>query len=320
MAFVISILCFVLTIPLKVIIVFLQANRIALIGIDKQIEASDAKEQSKSDESQLKDKLSNGNSKSKSMGMKPAIIALTLLITLLKMLVNLIRFVAIVFQIFSLFALLIMFIVIVALLAAVGGCIAVVMGDGISGIGGTVSVGGGNQSTSTGGNSGFTGSNANWVEAMSTVANWYVANFDTYQHYIKPEKACDLPNVGTVRDDCSGYVSAIGKYMGWGWTTQGSSWFTNPNNETLLQHFTPVDLTGGSDNWNPRAGDILAYNGHVEMLVSYDESTGACVHWGWGSVKDKYPGGTYGSKEEMRRYHYSGKDHPFSIVWQYKGD
>lgn len=320
-AFIISVICFVLTVPLKVVIVFLKASNIALVAKDKQdVKNGKVDEKSDSDESQLKGKLAVGKKAKKVINAKIRVLISMneIAIRLLKFLVHLLQLIALIMQVIGIFGLMIMFIVVIALLAAVAGCVTLVMSDGwqsASG-GGSVTGGGSSQQSTTE----TYGSNATWVQAMETVANWYVANFDTYQSYINPEKACDLPNVGTCRDDCSGYVSAIGKYMGWGWSTQGSSWFTNPNNETLLQHFNYVDLSGGTANWTPRAGDILAYNGHVEMLVSYDESTGACVHWGWGSVKDKYPGGTFASKDAMWRYHYNGKDHPFSCVWQYKGD
>lgn len=147
--------------------------------------------------------------------------------------------------------------------------------------------------------------NSNWVACCKTVFDWYFANIHTYQanSYIDPTTGkkvhkrryynCDLfPGTSGVGDDCSAYVSAVLVYAGFlptsALTNYGSSAYWGngiavPTMRKYFNQYTYADFVNG--NYIPRAGDIIAQDGHIEIIASVEPLKA----YSWGSVPKSNP-------------------------------
>ena len=329
----ISFVCFALTVPMQVIMTFLRTANKRLVAKDrKQTKAQKGdtdggKKGGVTSEAQLKERFSVGKKSLKIKDPKMRAIAITLeaLIISLKFLINVLRAVAMIVQVMGIVGLLMMFIVLIALLAAVGGCITAVMGDGWQGIsGGSYTPTGGNQQLESSVGDGG-GDNSSWMAAINTMGNWYCQNVTTYQsstsgHGTGSRKGyqCTLSGYNkTVYDDCSAFMSACGDYMGWNWgTSQTSGWWRDTSNEVVKQHFRwhPEGEMGIS--YQLKGGDILAMSGHVEVVIGVSDNK--IQTFGWGSIHTKIPSSTgyyYGGS-----YAHGGSCKKVMGVWEYLGD
>ena len=125
------------------------------------------------------------------------------------------------------------------------------------------------------------GANSLWAKAVQSMGQWYEKNVHTYQ---KRMYDCSMLN-SKVRDDCSGYVSACLQYFGTfkKGVAPSSADFVSTTNSTanILYNGGFRYMMYSWDNVQPY--DIIAYNGHVEVLAQKGENPKS---WGWGSVHD----------------------------------
>ena len=122
-----------------------------------------------------------------------------------------------------------------------------------------------------------------WESSVQNVGKWYEANIHNYnQGQYSP---CPVPLCGTVRHDCSGFVSACLRAEGVIKTTQtfrSGDYLQNGAAAPLLKKagFTPLPY-----NINlVQPYDIIAYNGHVEIYAG--KSGNSMRSWSWGSCHD----------------------------------
>ena len=126
------------------------------------------------------------------------------------------------------------------------------------------------------------GDNSSWAKAVQSMGKWYETNVHEYNQ--KGWSNCALLNGTKVRHDCSGYVSACLQYFGAfknGFVTSSSGFNQGTDIYDILKSkgFTKLDYS-----WNiVQPYDIIAYNGHVEILAEKGEKPKS---WGWGACHD----------------------------------
>lgn len=126
------------------------------------------------------------------------------------------------------------------------------------------------------------GDNSSWAKAVQSMGKWYETNVHEYNQ--KGWSNCALLNGTKVRHDCSGYVSACLQYFGAfknGFVTSSSGFNQGADIYDILKSkgFTKLDYS-----WNVvQPYDIIAYNGHVEILAEKGEKPKS---WGWGACHD----------------------------------
>lgn len=142
--------------------------------------------------------------------------------------------------------------------------------------------------------------NSGWVGSIEKLANWYIKNVPTYQNDAggsgtdsRAWYSCDLLDGSSVGDDCTGFSYACLIYAGYisdspsnappsGWYIGESSSMAGKLKEA---GFTHGYVTSGMEF---KAGDILAKQGHVELLVGVNED-GTYQTFGWGTIRHSYP-------------------------------
>ena len=178
--------------------------------------------------------------------------------------------------------------------------------------------------------------NSTWVACCTTMFDWYYANIHTYQadsyYNDKGEKvpkrhnySCDLVGAG-VGDDCSGYVSAVLVYAGFlpqsGLYNYGSVAYKPDGAAAQLiskyfNMYTHADYVAG--NYTPRPGDILVMTGHVEIIASVDP----VMAYSWGSVPKSNPvDRSFVDMDFYLRHGYDKKNQKKEVfcVWALKDD
>jgi hypothetical protein len=164
----------------------------------------------------------------------------------------------------------------------------------------------------------FFGDNSSWQNCCLTVWNWYYGNIKTYCTKYPGEEGygkvkwgrgyytCELfPGTQGAGDDCSSYVSnclvyagflgknEVNKFSSQDFTEMhkvqledGTETWEFRENSTLRKYFncyTYEDYQNGT--YIPRAGDIKAKKGHVEIIAE----TSPTAAWSWGKVADASP-------------------------------
>lgn len=128
------------------------------------------------------------------------------------------------------------------------------------------------------------GGSSKWAKAVQIMGKWYEKNVSKYGTTTTP---CTLIG-GSVRNDCSGYVSACLQYMG----VFDKGKITNSGGFTNDQKIAQILEKGGfrklKYSWAAvEPYDIISYRngdkGHVEILAEKGDSPKS---WGWGSVHD----------------------------------
>lgn len=118
-----------------------------------------------------------------------------------------------------------------------------------------------------------------WSKAVATMGKWYEKNVPEYSQ----SKTSLCPLIGTnVRWDCSGYVSACLQLFGTfkkGFITNSSGFNGDASVASMLSNGGFKKLPYSWETVQPY--DIIAYNGHVEILAEKGEHPKS---WGWGSV------------------------------------
>ena len=171
--------------------------------------------------------------------------------------------------------------------------------------------------------------NSNWVNCCRTVYDWYYHNIKTYcqqdaSH--EPSTAagrgyydCPLfPGTKGCGDDCSSYVSNALVYAGF--LPSGSvNCFSSKNFwgaertsqlDAYFNNYTYEDFKNGT--YKPRAGDIVAFSGHVEILA--DVVDGPVYVYSWGRVQNKNPA-ISGRGNNLNTYFSKSK-----LIWSLKDD
>lgn len=136
-------------------------------------------------------------------------------------------------------------------------------------------------STNGGGTNGGATTGGNAVSAMAgqVWSTWLADGCDYYYNYHSMPQSMALYNTATygkVRPDCSGFVSCVLWQLGYmdHYTPIGSgAYAANAIGWTVVGHGRSVEL---------QAGDILAYNGHVQIFAGFDGS-GNRLWYSWGS-------------------------------------
>lgn len=128
------------------------------------------------------------------------------------------------------------------------------------------------------------GGSSKWAKAVQIMGKWYEKNVSTYG---ATTTNCPLIG-GSVRNDCSGYVSACLQYMGVfdKKTITSSAGFTN--DQKIAQILEKGGFRKLKYSWAAvEPYDIISYRnsgeGHVEILA---EKGASPKSWGWGSVHD----------------------------------
>ena len=178
--------------------------------------------------------------------------------------------------------------------------------------------------------------NGSWVSACENMWVWYCDNIRTYTGStdghtfsgVRDYYSCSLLNGTVVGDDCSGFVAACLGYANlvgtgtYGTGSPNSKWYANKNNSTLLQNFncyTPADYDSG--RYIPQVGDILAYEGHVEIIGLLGSKNGS---WSWGRVPDASvlsSHSTVNRASDLRTYirkMWSSNSKSVQVIWQRK--
>lgn len=121
-----------------------------------------------------------------------------------------------------------------------------------------------------------------WSKAVATMGKWYEKNVHEYNQ--SAFIACDLLGGTKVRKDCSGYVSACLQLFGTfkkGFVTNSGGFNSNASVASILSNGGFKKLPYSWETVQPY--DIIAYNGHVEILAEKGEHPKS---WGWGSTHD----------------------------------
>jgi hypothetical protein len=145
------------------------------------------------------------------------------------------------------------------------------------------------------------------------MGKWYEKKVHTYQQHISSLIPCGLLGGGGVRDDCSGYVSACLQYFGAfkkGLTTSSSGFNSDKKIASILEANKFKKLSYSWETVQPY--DIIAYNGHVEILAEKGELPKS---WGWGSVHD----GINGHAGMPAGTGYKPKGNTYKTIWRYIG-
>ena len=128
------------------------------------------------------------------------------------------------------------------------------------------------------------GGSSKWAKAVQIMGKWYEKNVIKYG---ATTTNCPLIG-GSVRNDCSGYVSACLQYMGVfdKKTIPSSAGFTN--DQKIAQILEKGGFRKLKYSWAAvEPYDIISYRnsgeGHVEILA---EKGASPKSWGWGSVHD----------------------------------
>lgn len=179
------------------------------------------------------------------------------------------------------------------------------------------------------------GDNSSWLNSCQTMFDWYQTNIDTYLHNKQREGEykkystrkyydCNLLDNKGVADDCSAYVTACLIYAGYipyqeGWTSHSFTYNDKYKKELeqYFNHYTPEDY---GVSYTPRVGDIVAYDGHVEILANIDEN-GKCWAWSWGSVPDDATAKYISRAKDVKTYitkMWSNNKHTVTDIWQLK--
>ncbi len=226
----------------------------------------------------------------------------------------------------GLFSILIMFILLVVVIASVGAIIILLEGDG-GGFSNDWSDGSTKKQIASETTDNMNDAiawrekqvftdNTTWVNCCNTVFSWYLANIPTYCTKLPGEDgygktkwgrgfySCELFHGGKVGDDCSSYVSNALVYAGF--LPSGSlnkyvarnlaGMWKDENNvihycevthdlDQYFNKYTYADFQAGT--YIPRAGDIMAFCGHVEILAQVTDSP--VYVWSWGDVKYSNP-------------------------------
>lgn len=121
-----------------------------------------------------------------------------------------------------------------------------------------------------------------WSKAVVAMGKWYEKNVHEYNQ--SGWISCDLLGGTKVRKDCSGYVSACLQLFGTfnkGFVTNSGGFNSNNSIASILSKGGFKKLTYSWETVQPY--DIIAYNGHVEILAEKGEHPKS---WGWGSTHD----------------------------------
>lgn len=143
-----------------------------------------------------------------------------------------------------------------------------------------------------------------WVEAIENMANWYIANINTYCTVVYPPNypnvevttrafyTCELLSSEnkSVGDDCSSFAWACLAYFGAipsPANAPSSGSYMSSTNQSKLATGGFTYYTMSSDTVL-QAGDILCRSGHIEVVVK-DNGDGTYGTFGWGTVRDSFP-------------------------------
>ena len=157
------------------------------------------------------------------------------------------------------------------------------------------------------------GNNSNWAKKVQTMGKWYEKNVHTYQEHIQTLIPCDLLGGSGVRDDCSGLVSACLQYFGAfkkGYAVSSNAFLNDTNVMEKLVNNGFKKIPYSWDSVQPY--DIMAYNGHVEILALKDNKPKS---WAWGDVHD-------GLDNRSGMPSLTGpkpKGNTYKIIWRYIG-
>ena len=317
LGFFLACICFVITIPLKSLILGLKITtkkgsslydhlKLSKVGnaIQQLNNEGDTKPQSTEERKQrIKQKAKKA------------------LILSLKMLVIFLRVLGCIFSMLGAFSFLLIGIIAIVLIASLGGIIAL-LSDENSDIMGTKGNNNAQAVATEESSSSLTHSssqkqvytdNSSWVACCSTMLDWYIANVPTYQKNLPPKKGsgerayypCDLLGGLKAGDDCSGFLGACLYYAGFApkgaVPGDGSATYKN-GNAILRQWFNEYHYEDYlNQTYVPRPGDIVATNkakaktpnGHTHHVEVIAEITNGQIYaYGWGSVRKNNPRGT----------------------------
>lgn len=160
--------------------------------------------------------------------------------------------------------------------------------------------------------------NSTWVNCCKSVYTWYLSNIRTYCHQVGTEPDYPSTKAGRLKypsdlfpgtegcgDDCSSYVSNSLVYAGflpassvncfcssdlsgWAYDKKSKSYYAVAKTKKLDAYFnqyTYADYQAG--NYKPRAGDIMAFKGHVEILAEINNSP--VYVYSWGKIQSENP-------------------------------
>lgn len=122
-----------------------------------------------------------------------------------------------------------------------------------------------------------------WSSSVETVGKWYQANIHNYSQGSFTN--CPLPLCGSVRHDCSGYISACLRHAGIIRTNQiyrSGDFLPTGAAAPQLRAAGFVCLQYNINQVQPF--DIIARNGHVEIFAGKIGSS--MRSWSWGSCHD----------------------------------
>lgn len=153
-----------------------------------------------------------------------------------------------------------------------------------------------------------------WMSSVESMGNWYAQNVHTYQKAANSKSGtgkrghyyCNLINMN-VGDDCSAYVSVCLILAGIAnYSEYGSTNFNKLKDDYSSGLGKRLGQYGFSwhifdSDYLPERGDISVQHQsyiedgksktchHVEVVDSYDASTGVCWIWSWGDVYPHLP-------------------------------
>ena len=126
------------------------------------------------------------------------------------------------------------------------------------------------------------GNISEWSKAVATMGKWYERNVHEYNQ--GATISCDLLGGTNVRKDCSGFVSACLQLFGTfkkGFVTNSGGFNSDVSVASMLSNGGFKKLPYSWETVQPY--DIIAYNGHVEILAQKGEHPKS---WGWGNTHD----------------------------------
>ena len=169
-------------------------------------------------------------------------------------------------------------------------------------------------------------------DALQDMANWYIANVNTYQQSTSGEGTgsrkgytCDLLGGSTVYDDCTGFSAAYASLVsGKNVTAYGSKDLYNGGQSYIdagWKRYTISEIGGVS---GLVSGDILVCSSeadskckghHAEIFISSNSS------FGWGKIQSSYPSSTatFVDSATYSGYIDQGTYHRYGVVYRYVG-
>ena len=167
------------------------------------------------------------------------------------------------------------------------------------------------------GGGGTFSTNSNWAKSVQIMGKAYENNIHTYQSSNPGNKGTGKRKQYQVEginvyDDCSGYVSAcLTKFGAFKNEVPSSRGFVGDSNIASILEKNKFQKMPYS--WNDvQPYDIIAYNGHVEILAEKGDSPKS---WGWGSVHD----GQNGRSGMPAKTGNKPKGNTYTTIWRYMG-